>query len=66
MPGKRAGLLLLLTSSTLALAAEDALPSMGLLEFLGEWEDDDGTWIDSQMEGATDAGDSRPEGRDND
>lgn len=49
MPARRAGLLLLLTSSALAAAAEDASPSMDFLEFLGEWEDADGTWMDSQI-----------------
>jgi hypothetical protein len=27
-------------------AQEDSAPSMELLEFLGEWETDDGEWLD--------------------
>ena len=66
MPVKRAGLLLLLTSSAFALAAEDAMPSMDFLEFLGEWEDEDGTWVDSQMKAAAGEEQSRQEVSDND
>ena len=42
--------LLILICSTSSLLAEeqnnDALPTIEFLEFLGEWESDDGAWID--------------------
>ena len=47
------------------LAAEDALPSMDFLEFLGEWEDEDGAWVDSQMKAAAGEEQSQQEVGDN-
>jgi len=31
------------------LAAEQPTPSLELLEFLGEWETDDGEWVDPEV-----------------
>jgi len=42
--------MLLLTNT--ASAQEEAPPSMELLEFLGEWGDEDAAWIEQQLDGA--------------
>lgn len=46
-----AGLWLLLgmSCSCMVWADEDTAPSMAFLEFLGEWETDEGEWIDPQI-----------------
>ncbi len=41
--------LLLLTLLSLTLHAEEEQPSMELLEYLGNWEDANGSWIDPQL-----------------
>lgn len=57
-------LLLLLLASTGACAGEAELPSLALLEYLGEWQDEDGNAIDPQalallgLEDKTGGGDS--------
>ena len=66
MPVRRLGLLLLLTSSTFAPAAEDAMPSMDFLEFLGEWGNEDGDWIDAQIQTTPDGQQSQREVHDDD
>ncbi len=45
---KTAILLLTLLPSTLC-AAEEEQPSLELLEYLGNWEDANGSWIDPQL-----------------
>ena len=50
MPVRLAGLLLLLGGSgVVAQSAEESIPSMEFLEFLGEWETDDSEWMDAQI-----------------
>ena len=51
-------LFIIVTMFTLHTRAEDKpveeLPTMEFLEFLGEWEDDEGEWVDpKQFEGKT-------------
>jgi hypothetical protein len=42
-------MLLVLMVGTGATSADDTMPSMAFLEFLGEWESADGEWMDSQI-----------------
>lgn len=46
-----AWLLVMLGIPLAALAQEESPPSMELLEFLGEWEEEDTGWIDRQLSG---------------
>lgn len=41
--------LLLLTLLPSTLCAEEQQPSLELLEYLGNWEDANGSWIDPQL-----------------
>lgn len=48
MPGNKFLLAAALLASTAALAEEAEVPTLELLEYLGEWEDRDGQWFDPQ------------------
>ncbi len=41
--------ILLLTLLPSALCAEEEQPSLELLEYLGNWEDANGSWVDPQL-----------------
>jgi hypothetical protein len=43
-------MLLVLMVGTGATSADNTMPSMAFLEFLGEWESVDGEWMDSQLQ----------------
>lgn len=45
----RAAIVLFLVVGAGATSADDTMPSMAFLEFLGEWESADGEWMDSQI-----------------
>lgn len=50
---RASGLLLgLLLFVSTASAQDEAPPSMALLEFLGEWGDEDAAWIERELNGA--------------
>jgi hypothetical protein len=56
--------LLVLLVGTGATLADDTVPSMAFLEFLGEYENTDGEWIDSQIQATADEEQERQEVRD--
>ena len=49
MQARQLSLALLLSLQAVSVAAEEALPSAELLEFIGEWEGGDGEWIDPDV-----------------
>jgi hypothetical protein len=49
------GLLLGLSYNCTVWASDDNQPSMEFLEFLGEWETEDGEWVDPQILESMDA-----------
>ena len=60
----RAAIVLFLLVGAGATSADDAMPSMAFLEFLGEWESADGEWMDSQIQTTPEEAQEQQEVRD--